>query len=45
MLTTPAPSATPPRPNRVVPRWFAIPVVRGLGVVQASVASDDASVR
>jgi hypothetical protein len=39
MLTTPAPTATQPRPNRVAPRWFAIPVVRETPLPQAPAGS------
>jgi hypothetical protein len=40
MYTTPAPTATTqPRPNRIAPRWFTIPVVRETPLPQATAGS------
>ena len=39
MFTAPMPTATKPRPNRVAPRWFAIPVVRETPLPQTPAGS------
>ena len=39
MLTTPAPTASQPRPNRPAPRSFSIPVVRETPLPQAQPGS------
>jgi hypothetical protein len=39
MYATPAPTVTQPRPNRIAPRWFAIPVVRETPLPQTAAGS------
>jgi hypothetical protein len=39
MYTAPTQTATQPRPNRVAPRWFALPVVRETPLPQATAGS------